>query len=53
MKMLRLKRWFWLWVAGCSRWSSCRWGMHRWDHPGGHCEKCGLCDEFFGLHKEC
>ena len=54
MKMLlRFKRWFVLWIAGYSRWSSCRLGMHRWDYPGGHCEKCGLCDEFFGPHNEC
>lgn len=28
----------------------CRFGLHRWDHPGGHCEDCGACDEFFGPH---
>lgn len=24
--------------------------LHRWDSPGGHCENCGACDEFFGPH---
>ena len=41
---------FKMWIAGYSRWSSCAFGMHRWDMPGGHCEECGKCDEFFGPH---
>lgn len=28
----------------------CRMGLHRWDSPGGHCEDCYACDEFFGPH---
>lgn len=32
----------------------CRWtGLHRWDSPGGHCEVCHRCDEFFGPHDHC
>ena len=38
------------WIAGYSRFSRCWMGLHRWDSPGGHCEKCGKCDEFFGPH---
>lgn len=41
------------WMAGYSRWSRCWLGQHRWDMPGGHCERCGLCDEFFGPHTDC
>lgn len=26
---------------------------HHWSDPGGHCIKCGKCDEIFGLHKKC
>jgi hypothetical protein len=43
-------RWLKLWVAGHSRFSYCWMGFHRWDMPGGHCERCGKCDEFFGPH---
>ncbi len=43
--------WLYLWIGGYSRFSSCWLGQHRWDMPGGHCEKCGKCDEFFGPHK--
>ncbi len=25
----------------------CTIGCHRWSHPGGHCEDCGLRDNFF------
>ncbi len=25
----------------------CAIGCHRWDSPGGHCEDCGLRDNFF------
>jgi hypothetical protein len=42
-----------LWIAGRSVWSKCWLGQHPWDGPGGHCEKCGACDEFFGVHWEC
>lgn len=38
------------------RWISrlfCWMGLHRWDIPGGHCEECGACDEFFGPHRDC
>ena len=31
----------------------CRMGLHKWDMPGGHCEDCGICDEFFEPHKNC
>lgn len=41
------------WLAGRSRYSSCWLGQHRWDMPGGHCERCGICDEFFGQHNDC
>lgn len=46
-------RWLKLWIAGYSRFSRCWMGFHRWDMPGGHCEKCGKCDEFFEPHKLC
>ncbi len=29
------------------RWP-CRFGLHRWDSPGGRCEDCGKQDNFFG-----
>lgn len=41
------------WVAGYSRWSQCWLGQHRWSMPGGWCEKCGVCDKFFGGHERC
>ena len=47
-----LLRAFKLWMAGYSKWSSCFLGQHRWNMPGGHCERCGKCDEFFGKHPE-
>ena len=25
----------------------CYVGCHKWSHPGGHCEDCGLRDNFF------
>lgn len=28
----------------------CWLGTHKWDYPGGHCSKCGKCDEFLGPH---
>jgi hypothetical protein len=31
----------------------CKMGLHRWNMPGGHCEDCGACDEFFGGHEAC
>lgn len=46
-------RWMYLFIAGQSRWSPCWMGLHKWDMPGGHCEKCGKCDTFFGPHKGC
>lgn len=46
-------RWLKLWIAGHSRFSYCWMGLHKWDMPGGHCEKCGKCDEFFGKHVRC
>jgi hypothetical protein len=48
---MSLWRRFKLWMAGYSTWSRCWLGQHRWDMPGGHCEKCGKCDEFFGPHR--
>ncbi len=38
-----------------SIWSqlACWLGLHRWDMPGGCCEDCGRCDEFFGGHEQC
>lgn len=46
-------RWLKLWIAGYSRFSYCWMGLHRWSMPGGWCEKCGLCDKFFGGHEDC
>ena len=43
--------WFKLLIAGYSRLSSCWLGMHRWDMPGGCCEKCGKRDRFFAQTK--
>lgn len=40
-------KWLKLLVAGRSRFLMCWLGMHPWDSPGGHCEKCGKCDTFF------
>lgn len=31
----------------------CKFGNHCWNEPGGHCEDCGKCDEFFGKHWAC
>lgn len=42
-----------LFIAGHHSWSRCWMGLHRWDYPGGHCERCGLCDEILGRHEEC
>ncbi len=33
--------------------AGCYVACHDWDHPGGHCKACGLCDEFFGPHDDC
>lgn len=41
------------WISGYSRYSKCWLGQHRWDWPGGHCERCGKCDEMFGSHGAC
>lgn len=41
------------WIAGYSRFSLCSLGQHKWSMPGGWCEKCGLCDKFFGGHEGC
>ncbi len=46
-------RWLYLFIAGQSKWSPCWLGFHRWDCPGGCCEKCGICDRFFGGHEGC
>lgn len=40
-------------LAGHSRYSRCWMGLHRWSMPGGWCERCGLCDTFFGGHADC
>lgn len=34
-------------IAGFHPLSGCWFGAHRWYPPGGHCERCGKCDEFF------
>jgi len=44
---------FKLWMAGYSTWSRCWLGQHRWSMPGGWCERCGMCDEFFHRHEDC
>jgi hypothetical protein len=46
-------RFFKLLIAGYHPWSRCWMGFHRWSRPGGHCEKCGKCDTFFGPHPHC
>ena len=38
-------------AAAAAAFGWCRLGLHRWDMPGGHCEECGACDEFFGPHE--
>jgi len=43
-------RFLYLLISGHHRWSKCWFGAHKWDMPGGHCERCGKCDEFFGKH---
>ena len=48
-KIPALKRW----MAGYSKYSRCWLGQHRWSMPGGCCERCGLCDRFFGGHEDC
>ena len=30
----------------------CWLGLHRWDKPGGHCEDCGVYDDFFDVGEE-
>ena len=42
-----------LFLAGYHPWSRCWMGLHRWSMPGGWCERCGMCDKFFGGHSEC
>ena len=42
-----------LFISGQHRWSRCWLGLHHWDHPGGHCRRCGKCDELFGQHGKC
>ena len=51
--MRRLVRFLYLFIAGQHKWSPCWAGLHKWDMPGGHCEKCGKCDTFFGPHLGC
>lgn len=46
-------RWLKKFLSGTSRLSSCWLGLHRWSMPGGHCERCGVCDRFFGGHEDC
>lgn len=41
---------FYLFIAGHHPWSRCWMGLHKWDYPGGHCRRCGKCDEFLGPH---
>ena len=31
----------------------CRMGLHSPDYPGGHCARCGWCDETFCDHVDC
>lgn len=38
------------WMGSIWRSFLCLLGAHYWDYPGGHCEDCGECDEFFGPH---
>jgi len=42
----RLKQW---WANNLL----CLLQCHKWDMPGGHCEGCGKCDDFFGKHEDC
>jgi hypothetical protein len=42
-----------LWMSGYGKWSRCWLGQHRWSMPGGWCERCGICDTFFGGHETC
>ena len=44
---------FRVWMSGYSKYSRCWLGQHRWSMPGGWCERCGLCDRFFGGHERC
>lgn len=48
--MKRLCQFLFLLISGHHKWSRCWFGAHKWDMPGGHCERCGKCDEFFGKH---
>lgn len=51
--MTRLWKFFFLLVSGHHPWSRCWMGFHKWDYPGGHCERCGKCDYPFGDHSKC
>jgi hypothetical protein len=51
--MFRLITFLRLFISGQHRWSRCWLGLHHWDHPGGHCKRCGKCDELFGQHGKC
>lgn len=44
---------FRVWMGGGSKYSRCWMGQHRWSMPGGWCERCGMCDRFFGGHESC
>jgi hypothetical protein len=37
----RKRRNFWCWLR-----------LHKWDRPGGHCEDCGVYDDFFDVGEE-
>lgn len=44
----------WIWRKLFGPWGLlCNLNLHRWDMPGGHCENCGACDEFFESHLMC
>lgn len=51
--MTRIFRWLKLFFSGRSQYSRCWMGLHRWSMPGGWCERCGMCDTFFGEHIGC
>lgn len=46
-------QWFKRVMSGHHKHSRCWFGAHRWSMPGGWCERCGICDKFFGGHTDC